>query len=141
LSFNDGLGVGDEVFENMGGMNQGLFSAFNNRWAEGGCLLFCFRSPENEFNGFYWAHCQNVGIEEEEKIVANCLTIKGISVLAKCSFDNSVLKVYNTLGQSVYQTPVKQDRLIDCSFLPNGVYTAVIESEKERSVLKFAVTR
>ena len=57
------------------------------------------------------------------------------------NFNNAVLEIVNTSGQSVFKSSVRNGEPINCSFLSSGIYTAILQSEKKRSVLKFAVTR
>lgn len=124
-------------YETFGGLTYGLFEPLNFSF-DGGCELFCFQSPEFEYNGFSWANCQNVGIDEEEVSPSACLVNSGTSISSTCSYPNSTLSIINMVGQTV---AISRQGVFNYIHLPAGIYTAILQSDKERSVLKFAITK
>lgn len=104
------------------------------------CLLFCFQSQQFEYNGYDWANCLNVGIQEQPNQAENCLTYSQGRLSSSCASPNSVAFVYDMTGRLVLNETYS-NKGVDCSVLRNGIYLAVLQSENDRSVLKFAVMR
>lgn len=105
------------------------------------CDLFCFRSAETEYNGFSWANCLNVGIDDQDTQNNNCLIHSGNTVVNSCnSSPNSIISIYDMTGKLMH-TENYHSGEFDCSSLADGIYLAVVQSETDRSVLKFAISR
>ncbi len=125
-------------FESYGGSFQGLFEPLSYTF-EGGCELFCFTSPDYTFDWDSFASCDNVGITEQESPSHNCLTYSQNTIVSSCPSSKSVISVYDMTGKLV-QTENYNVAGFGCSSLMDGIYLAVMQSENQRSVLKFVVT-
>lgn len=128
------------AFEPYGGSVQGLFEPVNHPFFEGGCELFCFNSPVYTYDWDSFASCDNVGIDDNENRVDNCLNYSQRRIISSCASSNSVISVYDMTGKLVI-SETGSNKGVDCSAITDGIYLAVLQSEKQRSVLKFAVTR
>ena len=128
-----------ECYESYGAQIEGLFGPVISLF-EGGCELFCFMSSDYTFDWDSFASCNNVSASELEGGPENRLTYSQNRIISSCALSNSVISVYDVTGKLVL-SEIPSVEGVDCSPFTNGIYLAVLISERERSVLKFAVTR
>lgn len=71
----------------------------------------------------------------------NALFLRGQSLMVAQNMNKAQLLVLNAAGQLVRSESVAGGQVIECSTLTAGFYTAIMQSENQRSVLKFAISR
>lgn len=127
------------AYEAYGDNRLGLFGPLKFTF-ESGCQLFCFNSPDYSFDWDSYASCDNVGIDDMEDQNKNCLTFSQNLIISSCASSNSVISVYDMTGKLILTENYTVGGF-DCASLKGGIYLTVVQSETEKSVLKFAITR
>lgn len=123
--------------ESHGDLSLGLFGPLKTVF-EHGCPLYSFYSPDYNLDQWSPWLCATVGIDDHE--IENCFNYSQNAIISSCNSPNAVISIYNMTGKLVHSKNYNPTGGFDCSFLPHGIYLAVVESENQRSVLKFAVT-
>ena len=87
--------------------------------------------PDTTFNCLFIDDVESIdGIKNSLVIFPNPAREK----FAVCSFQfpvNSHLKIFNTLGEIIYSTPLKDPIEINCGHFPRGIYFVEVQSETE----------